>query len=163
MVEEARELYNIAKRNAKHLVWLAKSDSAKHTFNRITANSNEICHIAKQMDRSNQDVVDKKCVLDGAGELSLSVDEKMKAWTEHYSKLLNIEFDWPSDDVVDVPHVVGQPPPITTEMIQKVQQKMKNGKAPGPSGVIVEMLKSAGDESVRLTSALISRSHLLLW
>ena len=49
LVEEASELYNIAKRNAKHLVWLAKSDSAKRTFNGITANGNEIYRIAKQI------------------------------------------------------------------------------------------------------------------
>ena len=105
LVEEASELYNIAKRNAKHLVWLAKSDSAKRqTEMRSTV----------LLNRSNQDVVGEKCVLNDAGELSLSDEEKTKAWTEHYSKLLNIEFDCPSDDLV-----FGPPPPITIEMIQK--------------------------------------------
>ena len=85
LVEEASELYNIAKRNAKHLVWLAKSDSAKRTFNGITANGNEIYRIAKQMDRSNQDFDCGKCVLNDADELSLSDEEEMKAWAEHNS------------------------------------------------------------------------------
>ena len=67
------------------------------------------------LNRSNQDVVGEKCVLNDAGELSLSDEEKMKAWTEHYPKLLNIEFDWPSDDLVDVPPVFGPPPPITKD------------------------------------------------
>ena len=42
------------------------------------------------------------------------------------------------------------PPRITPEMIQKALNKMKIGKTPGPSGIIAEMLKSAGDEGIRL-------------
>ena len=69
-----------------------------------------IYRIVKQTDRSNQDVVGEKCVLNDT-ELSLSDDEKIKDWIEHYSKLLNIEFDWPSDDLVDVPPIVVPPHP----------------------------------------------------
>ena len=64
-----------------------------------------IYRIVKQTDRSNQDVVGEKCVLNDT-ELSLSDDEKIKDWIEHYSRLLNIEFDCPSDDLVDVQPIV---------------------------------------------------------
>ena len=37
------------------------------------------------MDKTNQDVVGEKCVRNDAGELSLSDEEKMKAWVEHYA------------------------------------------------------------------------------
>ena len=63
-----------------------------------------IYRIVKQTGRSNQ------CVLNDT-ELSLSDDEKIKDWIEHYSKLLNIKFDWPSDDLVDVPPIVVPPHP----------------------------------------------------
>ena len=43
------------------------------------------------LDRSNQDVLSEKSVKNDAGELSLS-EEKMKAWVEHYARLLNVEF-----------------------------------------------------------------------
>ena len=33
--------------------------------------------------------------MNDAGELSLSEEEKMKAWVEHYARLLNVEFEWP--------------------------------------------------------------------
>ena len=39
--------------------------------------------VAKQMDRTNQDVVGEKCIRNYAGELSLSDNDKMKAWVEH--------------------------------------------------------------------------------
>ena len=43
----------------------------------------------------------EKCVRNDAGELSLSDDDKMKAWVEHYSRLLNLDFEWPSDLLPD--------------------------------------------------------------
>jgi hypothetical protein len=96
------------------------------------------------MDRTNQDVVGEKCVRNDAGELSLSDDEKMKAWV--YSKLLNVEFEWPSELLPEVAPVEGPPPPVTVEQIRKALCKIKCGKAAGPSGVIAEMLKAAGEE-----------------
>ena len=90
----------------------------------------------------------KKCVRNDAGELSLSDDDKMKAWVEHFSRLLNMEFDWPSDLLSEVLPVEGPPPPVTVAHIQKALGKMKQGKAAGPSGVISEMLKAAGEEGL---------------
>jgi hypothetical protein len=37
------------------------------------------------MNRSKQDVVGEICINNGAGELSLGDEEKMKAWVEHYA------------------------------------------------------------------------------
>ena len=93
----AKEAYNLAKRVSKHVVWLAKSEAEKEAFALISPNGNEIFHIAKQIDKTNQDVVGEKCMKNDAGELSLSDDQKMKSWDEYYSRLLNVEFEWPSD------------------------------------------------------------------
>ena len=101
--QEARLLYNLAKRNAKHVVWRAKSEAAENKFRSISVNENEIFRIAKQMDRSSQDVVGDKCIQNDAGELSLSDSKKLKAWVEHYLRPLNVEFDWPSEALDEVP------------------------------------------------------------
>ena len=39
----------------------------------------------------------------------------------------------------------GPPIPITIDMVKKAISQMKAGKAPGPSGVVVEMIRAAGD------------------
>ena len=80
------------------------------------------------MDKTNQDVVGEKCVRNDAGELSLSDEEKMKAWVEHYARLMNVEFEWESDLLLEVDTVEGPPPPVTKDLILKALRKMKCSK-----------------------------------
>ena len=63
----------------------------------------------------------------------------------HYQRLLNAEFDRDPDHLSYQPPVEGPPIPITTDMVKKVISQMKVGKALGPSGIVVEMIRAAGD------------------
>ena len=76
--------------------------------------------------------------------------EKMNAWVEHYGRLLNVDFEWPSDLLLEVAPVEGPPPQVTLVAIRKALSKMKCGKAAGPSGIIAEMMKAAGEECIVL-------------
>ena len=49
----------------------------------------------------NQDVIGENCVRNAAGELNDK--DKMKAWAEHCARVLNVEFEWPSNESSDVP------------------------------------------------------------
>ena len=66
-------------------------------------------------------------------------------WLEHYQRLLNAEFDWVPNHLSDESPVEGPPIPITSDMVKKAISQMKAGKAPGPSGTVVEMIRAAGD------------------
>ena len=46
--------------------------------------------------------------------------------------------------------VYGRAFKITPEMVSKAISHMKSGKAAGPSGIIVEMIKAAGDGVIAL-------------
>ena len=151
--EDAKAAYNEAKRLAKRVVWQAKSMAEREKFSNITPNDTGIFKLAKQVDKTNQDVVGEKCVRNDAGELSLSDEEKMKAWVEHYTRLVNVEFEWESNLLPEVAPVEGPPPPVTKD-IRKALRKMKCGKAAGPSGIIVEMLKAAGEVGIELLTEL---------
>ena len=88
----------------KHVVQLAQTEAENHIFAHITSpHGNEVFHVAKQTKGTNQDVIGKKCVKNDAGKLSLSDEQNLKAWLEQYSRLLNVEFDWPSDILPEVP------------------------------------------------------------
>ena len=96
----------------------------------------------------------RNCVRNDAGELSLSDEEKMRAWVELYARLLIVEFEWESDLLPEVAPVEGPPPPVMKVLIRKALRKMKCGKAAGPSGIIAEMLKAAGEVGIELLTEL---------
>ena len=77
--------------------------------------------------------------------MSMSEHSKQKAWLEHYQRLLNIEFDWDPDHLSYQPPVKGPPIPITIDMVKEAISQMKAGRALGPSGIVVEMIRAAGD------------------
>ena len=103
--------------------------------------SSDIFRLANQMRKENVDVVSDKPVKKDAGKMSMSEEAKQNAWTEHYERLLNVEFDWDPDHL----SLEGPPIPITIDMVKKAISKMKSGKAAGPLGIVVEMIKAAGD------------------
>ena len=102
--------------------------------------------MAKRLKRDNVDVVGETCVRNDDGKLTLSIDDKLKAWQSHYQKLLNVEFPWNAENLSEEAPVEG--PAI--KMVSKAISKMKSGKAAGPSGIITEMIKPAGDGIINL-------------
>ena len=50
--------------------------------------------MAKRLKRDNVDVTGEKFVRNDDGRLTLTVNDKLKAWQSHYQKLLNVEFQW---------------------------------------------------------------------
>ena len=106
------------------------------------------------MDCRNQDIVGENCVRYDAGDLALTDENKMKAWVEHYTRLLNVEFEWPSNELPGVPPTAGPPPSLSATLIHKALNKMSCSKAAGPSGIVAEMLKAAGEEGVELVRQL---------
>ena len=87
----------------------------------------------------------KKCVRNDDRKLSLTVDDKLKAWQSHYQKLLNVEFLWNAMNMTEEAPVEGPTINTTPKMVSKAISKMKSDKAAGPSVIIIEMIKSAGD------------------
>ena len=72
-------------------------------------------------------------------------EEMQKAWLEHYQRFLNAEFNWDPNHLSEESPVEGPPIPITIDMVKKAITQMKAGKAPGPSGIVVELIRAAGD------------------
>ena len=73
----AKTAYIDTKHVAKHAVWLAKSEAEKEVFATIFPDGDGVFHIAKQMDRTNQDVASENCVHNDAGQLVLTPAHSM--------------------------------------------------------------------------------------
>ena len=107
--------------------------------------SSEVYRLANHFRKENADVVGDKPVKNDAGEMSMSDDSKPKAWFKHYQRLLNAEFDWDPNHLSGESPVEGPPIPITTDMVKKAISQMKADKAPDSSGIVVEMIRAAGN------------------
>ena len=140
-----RASYNTAKHISRRVVHHAHHEANKVVYDGIDYKSSDIFRLSNQMRKENVDVVGDKPVKNDAGEMSMSEEAKHNAWAEHYERLLNIEFDWNPDHLANKPPLEGPPIPITIDMVKKAISKMKSGKAAGPSGIVVEMIKAAGD------------------
>ena len=152
--KKAKEAYREAKRLAKREVWSAKSAASEETFKEVDPLGSNVYRIARQMARTNQDIIGEKCVLNDDNELAITDEDKMKAWVQHYDRLLNVEFPWPKDSLPEVEPTAGPPPPVTTKQVRAALSKMKCGKAAGPSGIIAEMLKASGEQGIELVRQL---------
>jgi predicted CopG family antitoxin len=93
-----------------------------------------------------------------AWELSLNDDEKIKAWVEHYTRLLHVEFEWSSDLLPEAAPVEGPSPPVILDIICKALHKMKRGKTAVPSEVIAEILKLSGEEGITMLMHLTEKA-----
>ena len=140
-----RASYYAAKRIARRAVHHAHQEADKEVYKNIDPKSSELYRLANQFRKENAEVVGDKPVKNDAGEMSMSDDSKQKAWLEHYQRLLNAEFDWDPNHLSDESPVEGPPILITIDMVKKAISQMKAGKAPGPSGIVVEMIRAAGD------------------
>ena len=98
--KRAKTAYIDAKRVAKYVIWLAKSEAEKEEFATVSPDDDGVFCIARQMGHRNQDIIGENCVRNDAGELALTDEDKMKVWVEHYARLLIVEFVWPSINIV---------------------------------------------------------------
>ena len=122
----------------------------------IDHKSSDIFRLANQMRKENVDVVGDKPVKNDTGEMSMCKEAKQNAWAEHYERLLNVEFDWAPDDLSNEPPLEDPPIPITIDMVKKAISKIESGKAAGPSGIVVEMIKAAGDTGATMIRDLVT-------
>ena len=63
-------------------------------------------------------------------------------WKIHYEQLLNVEFDWDWSLLSIGPSVEGPAIKMTKDVVAAAVLKMKEGKAWGPSGIVIEMVKA---------------------
>ena len=144
------------------MVYHAHHEADKVVYEGIGHKSSDIFSLANQIRKDNVDVVGDKPVKNDAGKMSMSEEATQTAWAEHYERLLNDEFDWDPDHLSRKPPLEGLPIPITIDMVKKAISKMKSGKAAGPSGIVVKIIKAAGDTGASMTSDLATTIILMM-
>ena len=104
-----------------------------------------VFRVAKQMVRRNRDVVGASCVKGSDGKIVVDEDKLMDVWRAHYDGISNEEFAWGREGLTNVSPVCGPSERILALEVDAAIGKMKQGKSGGPTGVVSEMLKAAGE------------------
>ena len=149
-LETRRQDYNLAKIAAKRAIFKAKSDERK-TFCEDLEKEDEkgnVFKVAKQMVKRNRDVVGASCVKGSDGKIVVEEDKLMEVWRAHYDGISNEEFTWDREGLTNVSPVCGPSERISALKVDAAIGKMKQGKSGGPTGVVSEMLKAAGETGI---------------
>ena len=149
-----KEEYLKAKRHAKSVVYKAKKSAEDERFVDIKQNDKNIFKMAKQIRKDNKDIIGNTCIKDKNDNLCFTNAAKRQAWKDYYQNLLNTEFPWSEDDLPPIDAVLGPPPLITKEETVAAIRSIKNGKAPGPSGIVSGMLKASLETSSEVITSL---------
>ena len=147
--EEDRKKYCKAKKDAKRVVYMAVDQKAQEAVEKVDSSRDgcELFRIAKQRAGESSDVVGVSCLKDESGVVKVSVDDRKKIWKEHMEKLMNVENEW--SDGIDASKVEGAVRRIAVEEVRCAMNRMKIGKASGPSGVALEMFKAGSDKCLK--------------
>ena len=80
--------------------------------------------------------------------MGFNEEDKAKIWKEHIGKIMNEENQW--DQMVETDVVEEPVEKVARNEIVEAMQKMKSGKATGPSEVSVEMVVASGEIGVKV-------------
>ena len=150
-LESMKENYNRAKLAAKLAIFNAKNAERLKFCEELEDEDRKgnVFRVAKQLVRKNRDVVGAGCVKDNVGKIAVEEDKLLEVWKEYYDRIFNEEFSWDREGLTDVRPVFGPGEKISEEEVGAAISKMKLGKAGGPSGVVADMLKAAGNEGTK--------------
>ena len=76
--------------------------------------------------------------------LAISDEDKM-AWTSYHEKRFNTDFAWDNNSLSQADTVSSVPRLTDKNMVRESISKTKNRKAARPSGVVLEIVKVAGE------------------
>ena len=96
-----------------------------------------------------------RCLRGGDGRLGFIEEDRAKIWKEHMEKIMNEENEW--DHMVETDVVEGPVEKVARNEIVEAMQRMKSGKATGPSEVSVEMIVASCKIGVKVMMELCQR------
>ena len=151
---EAESTYRTRKREAKRAVAIAKREALDRWCENLHSaeGRRKMFAMAKQLRKEKKDIIGGFFVKGGNGETMTTEDDIRKRWRDYFSELLNVENESEREEGESVEGPLQE---VTIEEVELALKSMKPNKAPGPSGLTVDVLKSAGVIAVeQLTKAL---------
>ena len=92
-----------------------------------------------------------------AAALAVSEEYKKTAWKSNHMNLLNTEVTWDRKSLSQADTVSRVPCLIDKDMLRESINKIKNGRIVGPSSVLLEMVKVAGEVRLDMMTDLVNQ------
>ena len=108
----------------------------------------QVCEVHE---KEGKDIEDGGCMKDKDGRLFVSEKDRGNLWKDHMEKIMNVENEL--DQIVDADMVEG----VTDKEVMEAMNKMKLGKAAGPSEVNMDMIIASGKFGVGVIKNLCQR------
>ena len=140
-----------ARNETKKVIAKAMRQEAEEKINVLCTKPNDVFKFVKFMRKEGRDIDGGGCMKDKDGRLVVSEKDRGKLWKEHMEKIMNVENEW--DQMVEVDMVEG----VTDEEVMEAMNKMKLGKATGPSEVNMDMIIASGTFDVGVMTKLCQR------
>ena len=142
-VDQDHREYLEAKRVSRRVIWNAKDAKCREFAEELETDNGRknFFKIAKQMAKDRNDITEPLCMKDENGSIKFGDDVK-EVWRKYMEKLMNEENEW--DGVVDCEPIQGPKCQLSESEFEKALTKCSSGKAAGPSGVAIEMIKASG-------------------
>ena len=144
----AREIYKDAKKKAKKVVAQSRSKASRPLYEKLGTPEGEqmVYRIAKKRERSRRDIEECSYIKNRNGNILIEDEDIKKRWKDYFEELLNVEND--RGMLVEAHPILGPVENINKEEVMEAIQKMKNSKASGPTGVVIEMIKALEEEGI---------------
>ena len=95
------------------------------------------------------------CMKDRNGKLVVSEKDRGKLWKDLMEKIMNVKNEW--DQMANADMVEGPVEEVTYEEVMEAMNKMKLGKAAGPSEVNMDIIMASGKFDVGVLKKLCER------
>ena len=153
--EENKNQYKRINNQTRKIVVRAMRKKANQELNNLYQNCNSVFYFLRRMKKEGKDVEEGRCLRGGDGRLGFIEEDRAKIWKEHMEKIMNEENEW--DHMVQTDSVEGPVEKVARNEIVEAMQRMKSGKATGPSEVSVEMIVASGEIGVKVMMELCQR------
>ena len=128
---------------------------ANQKLNDLYQNSNSVFYFLRRMKKKGKDVEPERCLIGRDRRLGFIEKDKAKIWKEHMEKIMIEEKE--QDHMVEFHVVEGPVEKVARNEIVEAMQKMKSGKATGPSEVSVVMMVANDEIGVKVMMELFQR------
>ena len=142
-----RQVYKEKNRDAKRSVALAREKQCEKWLSKSKGDQlKDLYRIAKQTALAKKDTVGSSCLKNDDGNILTSDKDIKNQWKTYFYNLLN-ETN-PVDANFDAEAVEGPITNINPFELETAINKMKAGKAAGPSGLVVDIISAAGKAGI---------------